>query len=517
MANIPGSDALGFGFDVMKTYDLSSKKARVIRSSDKKVDTRKIGAETFDVPENVAFAPKVNRNGKSEIYSSRKQVEEHFKSKANVSGSGFGFTGQVDAAYSTAVTSDRSYYYGMVEAWDDSFTLSLAETDDDWLAAGFKKDAATMPDEFNEQNKKKFFALFAKYGTHYVKEVSLGGHLYYYVSIQKSDTMSETKARASMVAEYEGMFGEAKATAQASWQKVDQEYTNSRTVRISAQGGDTSILEAVTPSPGTWKGEDYKKWIKTLGSEPGVSGFTLEPISSLFSLDKSDAVDAALGAYLNAGIIVTSNRNATPGGGPAKSYPTIIVNGKLIKPPAPKDLPGVQVVLIEPDTHEILMNRDYYMPPVAGGENRMYRDLARDLGAITAPKYRCAVAFFGLFTAYWPPPEVSGWLESNKAKLSSWKEYIGKTAAGANEFCYTFIGGTGMGATEDFRIKTTSGVGGNVESTSKYFLYSKNVQLQAGAKGSNGAESKSDGVKGRLKAGKSPVKAGKRPAKAGKK
>jgi len=172
MPNIPGHSVLGFGFDVMKTYDLKSTKSQVFKRGDNKGEKVSIGGKNFDVPENITVVPQREKNADSQIFSSRKQVQEHFAGKAGISGSGFGFTGQFNASYSKTSNSDASYYYGLVEAWDNSFTLKLSNQGKAWLDEDFKEEQAALPDKFSDDNKEDFFAFFSKFGTHFVKEIS---------------------------------------------------------------------------------------------------------------------------------------------------------------------------------------------------------------------------------------------------------------------------------------------------------------------------------------------------------
>lgn len=485
MDTIPGADILGFGFDILKPYDKSSTTSRIFNDGEADKSQTTIGGVTYGVPENISVVLQREKKGDSQVFSTRQKVQEHFALKAGITGSGFGFKGHFDMSYSKTTNSDKSYYYALVEASDRSYTLKLGKQGNAWLDSDFKEELNALPKAFSTESRDAFFSFFMKYGTHIVSQVELGGHLYYYVAVEKSFSSDETKVKANMEAEYKGMFAKVKAEAESTWNTLDKNWSSSRIVSLHAQGGDTSIFDSLEPGFREWKGESYSKWIASLASQPGVSGFSLTPITKLFAADRLKDASKALSEYLKGGMIVSADRVlSTAPGQEFIAYPTIIgPHGDVehTQPPVGTEVGGVQIVLFEPDTFKVLLNRTFYGTQGVGATvPKMYEDIKAEIKNIRATDYYCAVSVFGLLSLWYPPPEIVSWLNGCGAQLSAWKNYIGKTASGAGIVCYTFGGrkGSRVGATEDFRIDMTHRVN-QLNSTSMYFLYGEGLRAKA--------------------------------------
>ena len=112
MDRILGADTLGFGFDITKNYSEDSTTQRIFKEGKPEDTTFTIGTKTYAVPENIGVEPKPETEGWSLVKSTRQEVQEHFAAKAKVSGSGFGFKGQVEAAYSFITKKPRAITTG---------------------------------------------------------------------------------------------------------------------------------------------------------------------------------------------------------------------------------------------------------------------------------------------------------------------------------------------------------------------------------------------------------------------
>jgi hypothetical protein len=283
MDTIPGADTLGFGFDITKRYHESSTTEQIFKEGTPDARQMTLGTTTYSVPQNIATESIKKTDGTSQVFSTRQQVQDHFSGKAGISGSGFGFKGHFEMSYSHLTNSDRSYYYALVEATDQAYNLKLKEQSETWLTAQFASDVNSLPPAFSPATRDTFYAFFSKYGTHYVHQVQLGGSLYYYVAIEKSTTTDESTVKMNMDLEYKALFGKTKAEAEATWQKVDKNWANSRVVRLSTQGGDND-LDGIAPGNKEWKGDSFSTWSKSLTNKPGLSGFNLRPISAVVPL-----------------------------------------------------------------------------------------------------------------------------------------------------------------------------------------------------------------------------------------
>ncbi len=482
MDRILGADTLGFGFDITKNYSEDSTTQRIFKEGKPEDTTCKIGTKTYAVPENIGVEPKFETEGGSLVRSTRQEVQEHFAAKAKVSGSGFGFKGQVEAAYSFITKKTQSNYFGLVEATTHRYTLKLKEQRTTWFTGDFSADLALLPEKFKRENEDEWFAFFSTYGTHYVHQVKLGGNLYYYVSIDKSTSSDEQNAKAKLELEYNGVFAKTKGEAESSWEKLSKEWMSSREVRVATRGGENN-LSGLIPSFGVWKGDDFIDWGKSLIEKPGLSSFNLSAMSTLVPLAKRTQAENALREYLRGGVVVRADRDATPQDGRRAftAYPTIIGPEGNVEPPVPMpkpdrreyDVSGVQIVLLHPETFQVFFNKVHYVNPDFDIQknNAMWDAVAADLAQVTARDFYCAVSVFGLSPIYFPPPKVASFLNDCGAQLTEWQKYIGATGQGKGAICYTFAGrkGTRIGSKEEFIIDPERNLRKN-NSTSLYFL-----------------------------------------------
>jgi len=476
MDTIPGADTLGFGFDVTKRYHESSTTEQIFKEGTPDARTMTLGTTTYAVPQNIATESIKKSDSMSRVFSTRQQVQDHFSGKAGITGSGFGFKGHFDMSYSSLVKTDKSYYYALVEATEQSYNLKLKQQGKTWLTDEFSADLARLPETYSESTQKKFFSFFSKYGTHYVHQVQLGGSLYYYVAIEKSTTTSESNIEANLNMEYKGLFGKVKTEASAAWEKVEKNYANSRVVRISTQGGDNE-LDGVAPGYKEWKGDSFSAWAKSLISKPGLAGFNLRPVSALADTDKSDAIKSALVDYLRGGLIVRADRDFNPQSASAQyiAYPTIEGPQGVVQPPTPapprvdRDICGLQIVLFDPKTTKPIFNRAYYGTVATVMD--LYPNALADIRRVPQSDYFTAVSIFGVSPVQYPSPEFAGWLQECGANLTAWHKYIGATGIANGIVCYTLAGrkGGSLNAKEEFTIDPTREVK-KVNSTSLLFI-----------------------------------------------
>ena len=478
---IPGADVLGFGFDITSTYDRSSTTELVVRGG--KPDRQMtIGGKEYDVPENIATEIAAMSEMSSYVFSTRQEVQDHFSMKAGVTGSGFGFSGHFDASYSRVANSEKSYYYALVESSNHNYVLKLTRQGQSWLDPDFLEELKSLPKTFADATRDDWFAFFAKYGTHYVHQIQLGGQLYYYVAVDKTYSSEETTVKSNMELEYKGLFSKVKVEAESAWTKLGKNWSENRAVKLQVQGGEASALDAVAPSYGEWKGDVFAKWTQSLASRPGVTGFNLRAISMLFPTAMSKAANKALESYLGGGIIVKSDRDkAVLKRREFEAYPTIIGPDGPVELPTPLpfperpqlDVPGVQVVLFDPETYKVFFNKVHVAYPYDMARTQtMYANLLKDLQTVKRSSYYCAVSCFGLASASFPTPEVAKWLEDCGAKLTGWKKYSSNTSAGGGYIAYAFAGkrGARTGATEKFTIDFTHR-DKHLNSTAQYFLF----------------------------------------------
>jgi hypothetical protein len=144
------------------------------------------------------------------------------------------------------------------------------------------------------------------------------------------------------------------------------------------------------------------------------------------------------------------------------AYPTIEGPDGVVPPPDTMPFPprreddvnGIQVVLFDSDTFNVLLNKVYYVDSLTTltDMEKMYTRLIADVRGVRSRDYYCAVSVFGLSPIYYPPAEVTAWLGECGAQLIDWQKYIGKTSLALGSMCYALAGRRGLrtGAAEDF-------------------------------------------------------------------
>jgi hypothetical protein len=303
---------------------------------------------TYEVPDNTSIIPDTSSGGWAQIFDTRQQFQNYFSGKAGVKASYGGFSAQFNIAYSSTFHTDTSYYYGLFDADFTGWGLAVADQSPSWVSSSFLNDpdVQNLPTSFTPENQEQFFAVFRKFGTHFVGQVTLGGSLYYYLAVEKSYTQNETQVEANVSLEYKAVFVSSKATASAEWQTLGQTWADSRIVTVSATGGDASVLSALDPGYGDSDVDIFNAWSSAVIQNPAAVGYQLRPLNLLFSGDTAAAVQAALQVYTNGAVIASGNCDYTPGRGPAggdfTTSSSITVNGTATLPSPQVTPPAVR-------------------------------------------------------------------------------------------------------------------------------------------------------------------------------
>lgn len=468
---IPGADVVGFGFNILGEYDISSLTSQLFIHKTDQASTYTYAGITYAVPDNLAVVPNSNEYGTTEVFEGAQQFQQFFSAKAGVSASYGAFKGQFNAAYANTFNSNSSYWYCMSEASFNCWDLVLENSSPSWISPNFSEDPSvdTLPSVFNQQNKEQFFQVFRKFGTHYVSQVICGGNLNYYEAVEKSYSSNEQEISANVSLEYKALFTSAKAESEAEWNQLGQNWANSRVVTIACTGGDASILNVLNPGFGDDYSSLYTNWSGSVNTNPAVMQFTLRPLSALFSGDTADAVQQALIAYMNGAVLVEANANFTPGTGQNGSNFTtsaaMICNGNIINPDpvippsTPQGWPvgALQVALLDRQTQEVQMCKIYYQDNNDfNNQPLIYTYMLQDIEQYGQGNYICVVSAFAVNLMNYPTAPFANWLASCGGALSGWKEYIGFTGS-PGMVSYTCIGMKGLmpgKASESFSCTT---------------------------------------------------------------
>lgn len=463
---IPGASVIGCGFNILGTYSTRSLMSQIISLGDAGSSTYEYAGITYSVPQNASPIDYSLKSGTSYLYNTQEQFQSHFANKSGVSASYGAFSGQFNLAYSNTVNTDISYYYGIYEADITTWELKVNQTSANWLTPEFTSDpdVAALPDTFTPQNQEQFFAVFRKWGTHFVAQVILGGSLDYYSSVMTSYSSSQTQVKANIELEYKAVFTSSKATSELQWEQLGQNWANSRTVMVSATGGNSTPLNALSPTYGDSDSDIFSDWASGVEQSPSVIEFTLRPLTLLFSGTKAQAVQDALYAYTNGAIVAWGASDYTPGTGPAGGNIStnwgINVDGIVTQPNPPvAPLPpvviapgtvipvgGYQIALLDPVNYQPLMSHLYYqtyVPDTDEPDPAIYDAIMADIDTIPPETYVAVVVGFSIDLRNYPSPAFQQWLLSVGATMQAWHKFIGYTFKGGLSQ-YVVVGRQGL-------------------------------------------------------------------------
>ena len=370
MANlVPGHGFVGKGFDGFGQYDISAvaNKAALFDShtDSGRTWTNPSTGVTYELPKNVGAHPTPSHEGTATLFSQKSAVSEFFSAKASVEGNYLAFSGQFSASFGMIEKSVSEHQFGMYDLSTTEFEVEIIEATRANLSPQVLADPdfKDLPTTYNKDTERLFFRFFHKYGTHFVKSVSMGGRLYYSIAIGKSFNFSSAEFKANLEVEYKAVFG-IKADAEANWKRLGKTWIDSREITIGAVGGDDSILNAmVKPEPPDNHNDLLTKWIASLETNPGAMNFSLAGVDTLFSGEQAEAVAQAAEAYTQMHLFLSAQ-----GGKEESTMGTMILNGTPLSPPPFKG-GGLSFAVIDRTSLEILLEgkfdvmKDFEKPP----------------------------------------------------------------------------------------------------------------------------------------------------------
>lgn len=111
MSRIPGADALGFGFNILGDYDVSSVTTQIFAHQNMNAQQWTYAGTgiTYEVPDNTSVFNDTSSTGSAMVFDSRQQFQSYFSTKSSAAASYGAFSGQFDLAYSQVINRDISY------------------------------------------------------------------------------------------------------------------------------------------------------------------------------------------------------------------------------------------------------------------------------------------------------------------------------------------------------------------------------------------------------------------------
>jgi hypothetical protein len=175
---IPGSEMLGYGFNIFGTYDFDSA-TRPLFDLGTPEPYEAANGKTYNRPSRVAVGGGES-SASAYSFDSADQFASHFQSSAGISGSYGAFSASFSSAYQSDQQSSSQYSWALVESKVLSWSVTL-----DASAANVRPhvhsdpDFSSLPSTYSPENAHLFFAFFNKFGTHFISEIDVGGTLYY--------------------------------------------------------------------------------------------------------------------------------------------------------------------------------------------------------------------------------------------------------------------------------------------------------------------------------------------------
>ena len=463
---IPGASILGFGFNILGEYSSKSVTTQILQPATGQPTTwtyQPSGVE-YDVPKNVTVNAETSTGGNSYVFEDQHEFSSHFAASAEVEASAGAFSGEWSMAYSKSLQTSQSSYYCLYEALFNGWSVQLQNEDASAVNAQFLQAAAGLADTFDPGAPQAFFRFFAKWGTHFISYAAVGGAFRYYIAVDESYNQTKEQISTDVSLEYKAVFVDAEASAHMDWETLTTNWAKSRTVTVSAKGGDTSPLNTLSPAFDDSKADTFNTWRAAVMSNPAITTFKLRPIWMVAPKEKQVALSTALAAYTGDVLSVFAvYQFGGKNGGAEVVSPSVAVGvaiagrsvlpAPLPAPPAPVEMPqnpggtaspysllapsrAIALTILDRESLRVLFSQVYYFSaywdpldpdkPERADPNLAAKAAFAQLWLDVQPAisgqqdYVVALACVGHWITGFPPPDVANWLASCGAGLDGW-------------------------------------------------------------------------------------------------
>ncbi len=285
---LPGSNVVGRGIYLMprQPYQLRDLlfTAKGILTGKEKTQQyfSKETKQTYTVPEGYEVndsppMPAAKALNQMTIEESFERFEKSTALDAKMAAGNGMFSVSANISSSSQVRSDEDAYYAMRSSFIPLWSVYLP------VVSSFSEEELLhdIPVPFRQRERSAYHAFFARYGTHYVRRVWVGGKADLTFIIAKSSEMSKEDIQAGLSASY-GSLSDAQLNSGTQQQK-EQLQANSNCL-VTGKGGDELLLASL----GSLDDKLYNQWLASINNNPQVIELEVEGIWTLLE-DKAKA------------------------------------------------------------------------------------------------------------------------------------------------------------------------------------------------------------------------------------
>ncbi|XP_063740282.1 perforin-1-like [Eleginops maclovinus] len=320
---VPGHNLVGEGYDVVtmkrkgyavdvKTYMTPAGTCKLCRNPNQGNELQKLPVSAVDWR---AFTrcytyihSTVHTSVSSLLSSFTSQNSWDWKVGLNFMDSSLEVGGTLSSASSFATARSREDHYSFSTHRFTCRHYNFRVPSNPPLSTEFSKDVAHLPSTYNAYTKAKYRRLISVYGTHYIRQVNLGG-LFRRVTASRTCLSRLNGMSSDQVNSCLSMglsVGLGKIQLPASFRSCNSVLQNQDTSTSFHSGLHQHYTEVIGGSG--WAGEfslthnnsvGFLNWLKTLKDHPGVIWFSVRPLYQLVSdTSRSTGLKAAIEDYL---------------------------------------------------------------------------------------------------------------------------------------------------------------------------------------------------------------------------
>ena len=366
---LPNALTVGQGFNIYGTYNSHSLKGSLFdpRASS---SPQWVNGQTYLVPDYIEAIDTATSEEKKHAGTSREEFQQSVAATAGINVKYGAFSSQFKASYSVASENVTEHMFAYTTYYDWIYQMQLKTVGDllPFLSASFKAAVQALPDEVKTPAQLSvFYRFFETYGAYYTRLVTVGASLEFYVDVNTLSDLRTVGLRASMDAQYKGLFTTGSVNADVKKTQMWKSYEQYRSSSLKVSGGDDTAraqLQGIDPdAPSDQTVAGYKKWTETKGTTPITMYFQLAPITNLCG-DKYEVVGEAWGKIwptLHPKMYIETTSADIPNSGPV-----VVLSNKSgpITPTNPKTSNmGCLVALLSRQTLETLSAQYYCFNP----------------------------------------------------------------------------------------------------------------------------------------------------------